>query len=92
MSDLTRNPHYKSTLESISDFGEYTVSAEGLTDATIIWQGLVDQAQATLALAYEQRTANLIALAQLTMHEPAHEDYDMAAIYERLGLETGAEE
>lgn len=62
MSDLTGNPHYKSTLESISDFGEYTIGVEGLTDATIIWQGLVDQAQATLALAFEQRTANLIAL------------------------------
>lgn len=85
MNTLTGNPHYKSTLESISDFGEYTISDEGLTDATIIWQGLADQAQATLALAYEHRTANLIALAEFE-REPINPDYDMETIYKRLEL------
>lgn len=42
-------------------------------------------AQATLALAYEQRTANLIALAQLT-NPNLSPDYDMEKIYNRLGL------
>ena len=42
--------------------------------------------QATLALAYEQRTANLIALADLTMHGGLNPDYDMETIYNRLGL------
>lgn len=41
---------------------------------------------ATLALAYEKRTANLIALADLTMHGGLHPDYDMETIYNRLGL------
>jgi len=36
-------------------------SEEGLTDATNIAAALDAQAEATLALAYEQRTANLIA-------------------------------
>ena len=38
------------------------------------------------ALAYEQRTANLIALADLTMHGGLNPDYDMEPIYRRLGL------
>lgn len=38
-----------------------------------------------LALAYEQRTANLIALAQLT-NPNMSPDYDMESIYNRLGL------
>lgn len=41
---------------------------------------------ATLALAFEQRTANLIALADLTMHGGLNPDYDMETIYNRLGL------
>lgn len=44
------------------------------------------QIEATLALAYEQRTANLIALADLTMHGGLNPDYDMETIYNRLGL------
>lgn len=42
-------------------------------------------AQATMALAYEQRTANLIALA-VAEREPFNPDYDMETIYKRLGL------
>lgn len=45
----------------------------------------------TLALAYEQRTANLIALAQME-HRGSHgagfdPDYDAANIYARMGIE-----
>ena len=41
-------------------------SEEGLTDATNIAAALDAQTEATLALAYEQRTANLIALYDMT--------------------------
>ncbi|PRB72515.1 hypothetical protein [Arthrobacter sp. MYb213] len=44
-------------------------------------------AQATLALAYEQRSANLIALATLTAN--SNTDYDMETIYKRLGMGPG---
>lgn len=44
------------------------------------------QIEATLVLAHEQRTANLIALADLTMHGGLNPDYDMETIYNRLGL------
>lgn len=47
---------------------------------------LAYEISATLALAYEQRTANLIALAGLTMHGGLNPDYDMETIYNRLGL------
>ncbi len=46
----------------------------------------LSRGQETLALAYEQRTANLIALADLTMHGGLNPDYDMETIYNRLGL------
>jgi hypothetical protein len=42
------------------------------------------QIQATLAIAYEQRTANLIALERLLQASGA--DIDVDAIQERLGL------
>lgn len=42
------------------------------------------QAEATLALAYEQRTANLIAIESLLQRAGA--DIDVDAIQERLGL------
>lgn len=49
------------------------------------------QVEATLALAYEQRTANLIALAQMEHRNSTtvgfHADYDSAAIHERLGVQ-----
>jgi hypothetical protein len=46
---------------------------------------------AAMAVAYEQRTANLIALAQMEHRNSSgigfHEDYDIATIHERLGME-----
>ena len=51
---------------------------------------LAAQVQATLALAYEQRTANLIALAHMEHRNGTgigfHRDYDSATIHERLGM------
>lgn len=61
MSNLPGNPHAKSCEESVANTGEHTIAEEGLTDATIIWTGITHLVEATLAVAYEQRTANLIA-------------------------------
>lgn len=48
------------------------------------------QIEATLAVAYELRTANLIALAQMEHRNSLtvgfHADYDSQAIHERLGM------
>lgn len=62
MSGLPGNQFVKDFHESFWAFGDQVIAAEGQTDATIIWQGLIDNARATLALAHEQRTANLIAI------------------------------
>lgn len=63
MKGLPGNQFIKDFMESYWAFGDQVIAAEGLTDATIVWQGLIDNARATLALAHEQRTANLIAIA-----------------------------
>lgn len=61
---------------------------EGSTDATNIAAILDAQVEATLALAYEQRTANLIAIRNGTYPSLSGEDYAKlsTAILERIGL------
>jgi hypothetical protein len=74
---MSENEHYEEATALLSDNpGQYEIEKS--------------KAVATLALAYEQRTANLIALAQME-HRNAdsigfHADYDSATIHERLGL------
>ncbi|WP_230670973.1 hypothetical protein [Rathayibacter sp. Leaf248] len=46
------------------------VSREGLTDATILASPLAAMAHATLALAEQQRIANLLAVGQFTWSQP----------------------
>lgn len=53
---MSQNPHFKQTLDAI------TVMYEGTGSPTEAMALTAVQAQATLALAYEQRTTNLIAL------------------------------
>jgi hypothetical protein len=55
------NPHVGNARLRLSGVHEWQCE-EGSTDATNIAAALDAQIQATLALAYEQRTANLIAL------------------------------
>lgn len=63
-------------------------SDEGMTDATLIATALDAQAEATLALAFEQRTANLIAMQQLWLAEGAGPSSSLGAeIMERLDLD-----
>ena len=80
------NPHYEEAERPSAE--ALPIAQWGLTDRHINATRAV--AEATLALAYEQRTANLIALAQMEHRNSTtigfHEDYDSATIHERLGL------
>ena len=90
---MTSNTHFataKFRQEGVHDWQ----SEEGSTDATNLAAALDAQAEATLALAYEQRTANMIAALQVVRYEGAKEilptsDHAWATvkeINERLGL------
>ena len=89
MSHLPGNPHYESSYGTL-------VRIEGKTMTFPESENVLRGAQvtATLALAYEQRTANLIALAQMEhRNSPAvgfSPDYDYDNIMARLGLNEGA--
>lgn len=80
MSDMTGNPHYET--------GAYAAelvpsNREPNDDATVA------NTYATLALAYEQRTANLIALAQLAVSidgPTVDVSKDIYTIESRLGI------
>ena len=64
------------------------IEAEGVTDATLIYLGISALTHAVMAHAYEQRTANLIAMMR--------ETYDRAGlrnkIADRLGWPEGGRE
>lgn len=78
MSNLPGNPHAELAEADI----EYPGAWNELEAVTALLQ---TSARATMALAYEQRTASLIALA-VAEREPFNPDYDMETIYKRLGL------
>jgi hypothetical protein len=84
------NHHAQESQRLISADNGWTIGYESADAQHIVGQ-LEANTQATLALAYEQRTANLIALAQMEHRNSAgigfHEDYDSATIQERLGME-----
>lgn len=65
-----------------------TQSAEGMTDATLIAAALDANTQATLALAFEQRTANLVHAHEVSLRsQSASPLADLhAQIVVRLGL------
>ena len=74
----------KTYRDSIADH----ISTEGVTDSTLIYLGLSELTHACMAVAYEQRTANLIAMMR--------ETYDRGAlrnkIADRLGWPEGGRE
>lgn len=63
---------------------ESYVAEEGITDQTMQFGALNRIAEATLALAFEHRTANLIAFE--VFMERVGSEVELAAIEERLGL------
>lgn len=85
MSNMNGNPHYSDA----SSPGIYYSTRRLEEDADVI---ALAQVEATLALAFEQRTANLIALAHME-HRNApgigfNDGYDCKEIFDRLGLEA----
>lgn len=94
MSDFPGNDYAavsKFRLEGVHDWQ----IEEGMTDATFLATAIDAQAQATLALAFEQRTANLIAKMALNVQvgaalvhlSPSFNAIDKEAMT-RLGLDT----
>ena len=80
---MTSNTHFataKFRQEGVHDWQ----SEEGSTDATNLAAALDAQTEATLALAYEQRTANLIAWTTSEGYAPNRDVADQIA--ERLDL------
>ena len=79
MSDTAGNTHVATAKFRQEGVHEWQ-SEQGITDATLIAAALDAQAEATLALAYEQRTSNLIAFYGYG------DIVDLETIRERLGL------
>lgn len=83
---MSDNPHVATAKFRQEGVHEWQ-SEQGITDATLIAAALDAQTEATLALAYEQRTANLIALQAFYLSEgtgPSQAVVEM--VWERLGL------
>lgn len=91
MNNLPGNPFEEVHERIHHQVGDCTVSVMGETDATLIWSAIENHGQAALALAFEQRTANLIAYMQLGVlaHERGitFEDDVADEIMWRLGIE-----
>ena len=60
MSTMPGNPHASDAIRTDHHIGENWIAPEGMTDATGIATVIQANTEATLALAFEQRTANLI--------------------------------
>lgn len=87
MSHLPGNPYADSHEEMYHQVGQGMVADLGQTEATLIWSAIENHAQATLALAYEQRTANLIAYVE-KIDDQTLIVGRCADIAHRLGLKT----
>jgi len=86
MSNMQGNPHYESADRGETRLGD-TLASEGITDATIVAEAQLVNTQATLALAYEQRTENLIKMLKWLCGEGASGMLELEAqIKARLGL------
>lgn len=91
MTPLPGNPYVTEADLSTQVLHDW-MEREGETDATMLATALGAQTQATLALAYEQRTANIIAYATARFADgsamfPADIDGAREVIYARLGLD-----
>lgn len=87
MSNLPGNPHAEDHDQMYHDIGDTVVAEIGQTDATLIWSAIENHATATLALAYEQRTATLVhALLSDSLVTDGKYDEIQAEVRQRLGL------
>ena len=82
---MTSNPHIKTAERRMDGVHEWQAE-EGSTDATMIAVALDALTEAQLAVAYEARTANLVALwtAYDTRREPRKAHELLTQIEERL--------
>ena len=76
------NPH----LDATKGWLEYSAEQNPDNDGRAMHAAALAQAEATLALAYEQRTANLIAAYTYGIVGPSNESVDESTIITRLGL------
>ncbi|ALG28038.1 hypothetical protein AOZ07_02845 [Glutamicibacter halophytocola] len=87
MSNLPGNPFADTHEETYHQVGQGMVADLGQTEATLIWSAIENHATATLALAYEQRTATLVhALLSDSLVTDGKYDELQAEVRERLGL------
>lgn len=87
MSNLPGNQFAEDHDEMYHNIGQTVVSEEGQTDATLIWSAIENHATATLALAFEQRTATLVhALLSDSLVTDGKYDEIQAEVRQRLGL------
>ena len=77
---MAGNPHH----DRVACYLDATILSSDESGTQTIESLLMNNARATLALAYEQRTANLIAMETLLQRGGA--DIDVTDIQERLGL------
>lgn len=86
MSDLKGNPHvYEGPqIANPETINDHYISEAGITDETVLLSELTRNTEATLALAYEQRTANLIAALEYTSGDARGQAW--VAMIKRLGL------
>lgn len=73
---MTATAHANKARETMLHMNEDWISQEGQTDAAMVTTAIFAQTEATLALAEQQRTANLIALLALSDQEAT----DLSAI------------
>lgn len=89
---LPGNPHVfpGSQIADPDTINEGFIGEEGITAETMLLSELTRNTEATLALAYEQRTANLIAMAALSIEclnaKRGIDDESAAILNARLGL------
>ena len=85
------NPHFEAAAEHRpqlvhEDTAHEYLEAEGVDHETMQFSALNRIAEATLALAYEQKTANLLAAYTYGIVGPSNESVDESTIITRLGL------
>lgn len=92
MSTMSGNPHAKDSENLTEMMGENWIAHEGMTDATGIATMIQANTEATLALAFEQRTATMLKSLSWEPTRPGDSaDAELQAqIVRRLGLDGDA--
>lgn len=84
------NHHFANAVSDGPNINEslgHWVADEGMTDATLVWGAIERNTEATLALAHEQRTANLIAYLSTSQLFQWSHSADAAELRARIAVE-----